>query len=83
MQPNTLRLDVWSPKNLQNKIGESKIKTELHKMTKRGVTEKIMNFKLEPQVSVPLSTAVTEVGVTLHTGHVVASLCALNMDLRT
>lgn len=35
-----------------------------------------------PQVSVALSAAVTEVGVALHTGHVIASLRTLNMNLQ-
>lgn len=35
-----------------------------------------------PQVSVALSAAVTEVGVALHTGHMIASLRTLNMNLQ-
>lgn len=34
-----------------------------------------------PQVSVALATTVTEVGVALRTGHVIASLRTLNMNL--
>lgn len=36
----------------------------------------------KPKVAVTLSTAVTEVGVTLGTGHVIAPLCTLNVDLK-
>lgn len=32
-------------------------------------------------MSVALSAAVTKVSVTLHTGHMVTSLCTLNMNL--
>lgn len=39
--------------------------------------------RLSPQVSVPLSTAVTEVSVALRAGHVITAFGTLDVDLKT
>lgn len=42
-----------------------------------------LNDNFIPKVSVALSAAVAEVGTTLRTCHMIASLCTLDMDLQS
>ena len=49
------------------------------KEMKRNTEKKAGEIK--PHLAVTLSTAVTEVGVALCAGHVIAALCSLNVDL--
>ena len=88
MQPNTLRLDVWSPKNLTTdqtnaEEGYRRGRATEHTDGEKGNERSNDKGKHKPHLAVTLSTAVAEVGVALCAGHVVAPLGSLNVDLET